>query len=165
AGTDTALMGLWLEGAICLAATDGRALEVRANAAPLKQGREWLAAYFAGRRPAGGELPLAPEGTPFRQLIWRLLRAIPYGECVSYGDIAREVGKATHKARMSSRAVGGAVGENPISIIIPCHRVVGARGDLTGYGGGITRKIRLLELEGHDLRRFSLPRRGKYAVK
>ena len=165
AGTDTALLGLWLERDTFLAATGARALEERPDAAPLAQGREWLAAYFAGGRPAVRELPLAPEGTPFRKLIWRLLRDIPYGECVSYGELAREAARALGKERMSSRAVGGAVGANPLSIIIPCHRVVGAHGNLTGYGGGIHRKIRLLELEGVDMRRFTVPRRGKYAVR
>ena len=164
-GTDTALMGLWLERDTFLAAIGGRAVEERPDAAPLAQGREWLSAYFAGKRPAIGALPLAPEGTPFRQLIWRLLREIPYGECVTYGELAREAARALGKERMSSRAVGGAVGVNPLSIIIPCHRAVGAHGNLTGYGGGIARKIRLLQLEGVDIRRFTLPRRGKYAVR
>lgn len=165
AGTDAALVGLWLERDTFLAATCGRAVEDRADAPPLALGRDWIAAYFAGRRPSVGDLPLAPEGTPFRALIWKLLRAIPYGECVTYGELAREAARALGKEHMSSRAVGGAVGENPLAIIIPCHRVVGAGGNLTGYGGGIARKIRLLEHEGVDMRRFSLPRRGKYAVK
>ncbi|MDE7240594.1 methylated-DNA--[protein]-cysteine S-methyltransferase [Desulfovibrio sp.] len=163
-GTDAALTGLWLERRAFLDATAGCVVEDRPDAAPLRLGREWIAAYFAGRRPSIDALPLAPGGTPFRQLIWRLLRAIPYGECVTYGELARAAARALHKERMSSRAVGGAVGRNPLSIIIPCHRVVGAGGNLTGYGGGIARKIRLLELEGVDMRRFSLPRHGKYAV-
>ena len=163
--TDAALTALWLDRRAFLADTAGRAVEERADALPLKPGRDWIAAYFAGRRPGIGDLPLAPEGTPFRRLIWRLLRDIPYGECVSYGELAREAARALGKERMSSRAVGGAVGRNPLAIIIPCHRVVGADGNLTGYGAGIARKIRLLELEGVDVRRFTLPRRGKYAVK
>ena len=163
--TDAALVGLWLERHTFLAATSGRAVEQRPDAAPLAQGLEWLAAYFAGGRPAIGDLPLAPGGTPFRKLIWQFLRDIPYGECVTYGELARKAARALGKERMSGRAVGGAVGQNPLSIIIPCHRVVGAGGKLTGYGGGIARKIRLLELEGVDRRRFSLPRSGKYAVR
>ena len=161
---DEALVGLWLERETALEAMGGAPVVEWPDAPHLKLAREWLDAYFAGKRPGTGALPLAPAGTPFQQLVWSLLRAIPYGECVTYGDIARKAAQALHKERMSSRAVGGAVGRNPISIIIPCHRVVGAGGDLTGYGGGIERKIRLLELEGADMRRFSLPRRGKYAV-
>ena len=165
AADDAALVGLWLERRTFEAATSGRAVEERADTPLLRLGREWLATYFAGKNPGIGHLPLAPQGTPFRKLIWDLLCAIPYGECVSYGEIARKAARALGKERMSSRAVGRAVGENPLSIIIPCHRVVGADGNLTGYGGGIDRKIRLLELEGVDMRRFSLPRHGKYAVR
>lgn len=160
-----ALAGLWLTRPDFEAATRDRAVEEKADAPVLKLARAWLDAYFAGRRPAIGDLPLAPEGTGFRQLVWKLLCAIPYGECATYGDIARQAAAAMRKERMSSRAVGGAVGHNPISIIIPCHRVVGAGGNLTGYGGGIDCKIRLLELEGVDTARFSLPRSGKYAVR
>lgn len=162
---DGALTGLWLERTTALDALGSAPAEVSPDAPLLKLAREWLDAYFAGKRPGTGALPLAPAGTPFRKLVWRLLCAIPYGECVTYGDIAREAAAALHKEHMSCRAVGGAVGHNPLSIIIPCHRVVGADGNLTGYGGGIARKIRLLELEGADMRRFSLPRRGKYAVR
>lgn len=161
-----AVVGLWLERHKYLAATAGCTIvEDRPDAPLLKLGRAWLAAYFSGRRPAVGDLPLAPEGTTFRKLVWKLLCAIPYGECVTYGDLARQAASALHKERMSARAVGGAVGHNPISIIIPCHRVVGVGGNLTGYGGGIARKIRLLELEGADMRHFALPRGGRYAVR
>lgn len=160
-----ALTGLWLERQTALGAMGAAPAEACPDAPVLKLARQWLDAYFAGKRPGIDGLPLAPAGTPFRKLVWKLLLSIPYGECVTYGDIAREAAAALHKERMSSRAVGGAVGRNPISIIIPCHRVVGARGDLTGYGGGIARKIRLLELEGADMRRFTLPRRGKYAAR
>ena len=162
---EDALVGLWFTRQEFLTATAGDAVEENPGVPLLRLARGWLDAYFAGRRPAPGAVPLAPVGTPFRQLVWKLLRAIPYGECVTYGDIARETASALGKEHMSSRAVGGAVGHNPLSIIIPCHRVVGTGGNLTGYGGGIDRKIRLLELEGVDMRRFSLPRRGKYAVK
>lgn len=162
---DEALVGLWLERATALEAMGRAPAEEWPEAPLLKLGSQWLDAYFAGQRPGLDGLPLAPAGTPFQRLVWRLLRAIPYGECTTYGAIAREAAGSLHKERMSSRAVGGAVGRNPISIIIPCHRVVGARGDLTGYGGGIERKIRLLELEGVDMRGFTLPRRGKYALR
>ncbi len=100
-----------------------------------------IAEYFAGSR-TGFDLPLAPGGTPFQARVWQLLQAIPYGGQVSYGTIAREMGRPR-----AARAVGAAVGRNPISIIIPCHRVVGSTGDLTGYAGGLERKRALLDLE------------------
>jgi methylated-DNA-[protein]-cysteine S-methyltransferase len=103
-----------------------------------------LAEYFAGSRTRF-DLPLAPTGTPFQQQVWRRLEAIPYGTLISYGTIARELGKPK-----ATRAVGAAVGRNPISIIIPCHRVVGSNGTLTGYAGGIERKEALLRLEAGD---------------
>lgn len=161
---DEALVGLWLDRETALEGMGSAPADDCPDAPLLKLAREWLDAYFAGKRPGIGGLPLAPAGTPFQQLVWRLLCAIPYGECVTYGDIAAEAATALHKERMSARAVGGAVGRNPVSIIIPCHRVVGAGGNLTGYGGGIAKKMRLLEMEGADMHRFSLPRRGKYAV-
>jgi methylated-DNA-[protein]-cysteine S-methyltransferase len=107
----------------------------------------WLDAYVAGRNPAI-DFPLAPRGTPFQQRVWHLLRQIPYGETVTYGDIAARVSASSASGRTSARAVGGAVGRNPISLVIPCHRVVGATGNLTGYAGGIDRKRALLKLEG-----------------
>lgn len=107
----------------------------------------WLEDYFAGREP-GFTPPLRPRGTPFRLVVWELLRTIPYGQTVSYGEIARRLAERPGFGRTSARAVGGAVGHNPISLIIPCHRVAGADGSLTGYAGGIERKFRLLRLEG-----------------
>ena len=141
AGDEDALMGLWLRGQkYFLASLPGT--PVRRDDLPLfGAARSWLDRYFAGERPSPGELPLAPGGTPFRQKVWRRLRAIPYGETVTYGALAEELGS-------SPRAVGGAVGRNPISIIIPCHRVVGADGSLTGYAGGLDAKRALLTLEG-----------------
>lgn len=101
----------------------------------------WLERYFAGERPEPGELPLAPAGSEFRRGVWRRLLEIPSGTVTTYGEIAHSLGAA-------ARAVGGAVGHNPISIIIPCHRVVGAGGALTGYAAGLDVKRRLLGLEG-----------------
>ena len=98
--------------------------------------------------------PLAPAGTPFQRAVWEKLQAIPWGSVTTYGALARELDGA------SPRAVGGAVGRNPISIVIPCHRVVGADGSLTGYAGGVERKQRLLIHEGVDVSRFSVPKRG-----
>lgn len=108
--------------------------------------RTWLDDYFSGRSPAA-DLPLAPKGTAFQNAVWKILCAIPRGEVTTYSAIARELPIARGFGAMSAQAVGGAVGRNPISIIIPCHRVVGASGSLTGYAGGIDRKKSLLDLE------------------
>lgn len=162
---ESALVGLWLTREEAEAATCAADVEEKPDAPLLKLAKGWLDAYFAGKRPGSGEIPLDPQGTEFRKQVWQLLCAIPYGEYVTYGELARELARARGKERMCSRAVGGAVGRNPISVIIPCHRVMGAGGRLTGYGGGIDRKVRLLELEGVDTSGFSLPRTGKYAVK
>lgn len=112
------------------------------DAAPCEPVARQLAEYFAGRRRRF-ELSLAPEGTAFQQDVWRALTAIPYGRTVGYGELARELGRP-----QASRAVGRANGTNPIPVVVPCHRVVGANGDLTGYGGGLERKRFLLRLEG-----------------
>ena len=111
----------------------------------LEQTKNWLDRYFAGQAPSPDELPLRPEGTPFRQLVWKLLLEIPYGETVTYGDLARKLGCK------SAQAVGGAVGRNPISILVPCHRVMGAGGKLTDYAGGVEKKEFLLKLEKDHL--------------
>src|SRR5690606_2589885 len=100
-----------------------------------------LGEYFAGER-TDFDLPLRPQGTPFQQAVWQALRSIGYGETISYAELARRVGSPS-----ASRAVGLANGRNPISVVVPCHRVIGANGSLTGYGGGLERKRRLLELE------------------
>ena len=113
--------------------------------------RRWLDAYFAGERPEPGELELRPRGSTFARGVWELLLEIPYGETVTYGQLAKELAQRRGLERMSAQAVGGAVGHNPISIIIPCHRVLGAGGQLTGYAGGLDIKRRLLELEGVEL--------------
>ena len=106
----------------------------------------WLDAYFAGRDP-GALPPLAPHGTAFQQAVWKVLRGIPYGTTTTYGRIAARIA-AARGGRMSAQAVGGAVGRNPISILIPCHRVIGTDGSLTGYAGGLDKKEYLLRLEG-----------------
>lgn len=112
----------------------------------LRQAERWLDAYFAGQAPQI-DFALAPAGTVFQKQVWNLLRQIPYGQTVSYGQLAREAAALQGKSRMSAQAVGGAVGHNPIAILIPCHRVLGADGSLTGYAGGLERKRKLLELE------------------
>jgi methylated-DNA-[protein]-cysteine S-methyltransferase len=108
-----------------------------------EQLREWLATYFSGKAPTTTP-PLNPHGTAFRHDVWDLLLQIPYGETTSYGELAHKLGRGRG---FSARAVGGAVGHNPINIVIPCHRVIGANGKLTGYGGGLDRKKALLTLE------------------
>lgn len=112
----------------------------------LKKAGEWLDRYFAGENPEP-ELPLRPQGTPFQQEVWELLRQIPYGRTATYGALAQKISRAHGNARAYAQAAGNAVGRNPISIFIPCHRVLGADGGLTGYAGGIERKRFLLRLE------------------
>ena len=106
----------------------------------------WLDLYFAGRAP-DFEPPLLLRGTPFQRAVWELLRTVPYGKTATYGEIAGRIARDRGVPRMSAQAVGNAVGHNPVSLIVPCHRIVGADGSLTGYGGGLWRKERLLALE------------------
>ena len=113
----------------------------------LEKTKQWLDLYFQGREP--DFFPeLSFHDTPFREEVWELLKEIPYGKTVSYGDLAKKIAAHHGIKKMSAQALGGAVGKNPISIIIPCHRVIGADGSLVGYGGGMNRKKYLLELEG-----------------
>ena len=136
-GEEDALTGLWFAGQRGAPEDAGDARE----SAVLAQTKSWLDVYFSGREP---ELmpPLRLSGSPFCREVWALLRTIPYGETVSYGRLAAALGRPG-----AAQAVGGAVGRNPVSILVPCHRVVGADGSLTGYAGGLERKARLLELE------------------
>ena len=113
----------------------------------LHQTVRWLDPYFAGELTDSHDLPLNPEGTPFQQIIWKLLLEIPYGQTATYGELARRVASILDKPRMSAQAVGQAVGANPIAIIIPCHRCLGSEGRLTGYAGGLHLKRYLLETE------------------
>lgn len=127
--------------------------EEAADTGILNRTKEWLDRYFAGERPGISELALAPAGSEFRRAVWKILCEIPYGEVTTYGEIARRIAAQRGVESMSSQAVGGAVGHNPISIIIPCHRVLGTDGSLTGYAGGLARKRWLLNLEGADFQR------------
>lgn len=155
-----ALMGLWLEGQkYFMNSARGKVVE-DADTACMERAKEWLDRYFQGERPAIGELKLAPEGSDFRQAVWKILCEIPYGEVTTYGEIAKRIAALNGRVTMSAQAVGGAVGHNPISIIIPCHRVVGTNGSLTGYAGGLDKKIRLLTHEGVDMSKFFVPKRG-----
>ena len=119
------------------------------------QVKSWLDKYFNGEKISINRLKLKPQGTKFQKEVWKILCDIPYGKITTYKDIANKITKNLRKDKMSAQAVGGAVGHNPISIIIPCHRVVGINGNLTGYAGGIDKKIRLLQIEGHDMTKFS----------
>lgn len=126
------------------------------NLAVFGKVKQWLDDYFLGNNPTIDFL-LKPQGTEFQQLVWNVLQTIDYGEFKTYGDIAKQVGKTLGKPKMSAQAVGGAVGKNPISIIIPCHRVIGKDGSLTGYGGTIDNKIKLLEIEKADMSNLYRP--------
>ena len=155
---DLGLTGLWFEGQKYFAAVlPGETTEQ--DTPVLAEARRWLDGYFSGRKPDFTP-PLHPIGSPFRQAVWRLLLEIPYGETIPYGALARRLAAEEGLERMSAQAVGGAVGHNEISLIIPCHRVVGSNGSLTGYAGGIDKKVRLLELEGADMSRFFIPKKG-----
>ena len=125
----------------------------------LTETRRWLDIYFSGEDPTFTP-PLHPSGSAFRQAVWQILLQIPYGQTITYGEIARRVAEMQQLSHMSAQAVGGAVGHNKVSIIIPCHRVVGANGSLTGYAGGIDKKIALLELEHADMSRLFIPGKG-----
>lgn len=119
----------------------------------IKEAKRWLDIYFSGKNP--GYIPaINPKGTEFQKLVWKLLLEIPYGKTTTYGEIAGKIAEIKNVSRMSAQAVGGAVGKNPIAIIIPCHRVVGKNGKLTGYRYGMDKKISLLALEGADMEKF-----------
>ena len=145
AAGEIGLTGLWFFGQSYFA--DTLPAEQIAQETPiLAQAREWLDEYFSGKEPDFTPT-LHPIGSPFRQAVWKLLLQIPYGQTTTYGEIARQLEKLQNRPHMSAQAVGGAVGHNGISIIIPCHRVVGTKGSLTGYAGGLDKKMALLELE------------------
>lgn len=140
-----ALTGLWFDGQKYFGSTlspehKERALPVFEDAA------HWLDIYFSGKRPEFAPR-LCLRGSAFRIAVWEILLSIPYGQTVTYGEIAERLARQSGLPRMSAQAVGGAVGHNPISIIVPCHRVIGTDGRLTGYAGGLERKARLLEIE------------------
>ncbi len=151
AGDRDSIKGLWIEGQKYFCEGAAGNMEEKDDIPVLLTGKEWLDEYFAGKRPEISRLPLSPEGSDFRLAVWRLLTQIPYGEVTTYGEIAKKISFLSKMRNTSARAVGGAVGHNPVSIIIPCHRVIGAGGNLTGYAGGIDIKIKLLRHEGVDM--------------
>ena len=156
AGED-GLKGLWFDGQRYFAGSLDAPMEPGENA-HLAAACAWLDEYFAGGNPEISRLTLAPIGSEFRLVVWQILREIPLGHVSTYGELATEAARRMGKAQGSARAVGGAVGHNPISIIVPCHRVIGANGNLTGFGGGISRKLQLLEHEGVDCSGFYVPK-------
>lgn len=148
AGDGNGLTGLWFEGQKYFALHLDKEQEEREI--PLFElAKGWLDVYFSGREP-DFSVPLHLMGTAFQKEVWEILRSIPYGHTMTYGEIAKQLAEKRGLPHMSAQAVGGAVGRNPISILVPCHRVVGADGSLTGYAGGIDKKGRLLKLEGVD---------------
>ncbi len=145
AADDTGLTGLWFEGQKYFARHLDQEREEKEI--PLfKRTKEWLDIYFSGREPEFS-VPLHLTGTEFQRDVWEILCSIPYGKITTYGRIAERIAQKRGVARISAQAVGGAVGRNPVSVVVPCHRVVGADGSLTGYAGGIAKKAMLLALE------------------
>lgn len=154
------IIGLWFEGQKYFLANIKDDITQKDDLPILQSAKLWLDQYFAGQKPNIADLKLAPRGNDFRLTVWKILCEIPYGQLTTYGEIAKKVAIVMNKESMSAQAVGGAVGHNPISIIIPCHRVVGSHGSLTGYAGGIDKKIKLLQLEGVDTKQLMIPKKG-----
>ena len=151
-----ALTGLWFEGQKYFALYLDKEHEEK-DLPVFEQTKQWLDIYFSGRNPDFTP-PMHFTGSDFQNEVWAILAAIPYGKTRTYGDIAREMAAKRGLSRMSAQAVGGAVGKNEISIIVPCHRVVGTNGSLTGHAGGIHKKIELLRLEGALKDEYFVPR-------
>lgn len=147
------ITGVWLEGQKNFEASiKNNTILKNNNLKVFIQTKEWLNRYFNKERPEISEIPMAPTGTPFQLDVWNILCKIPYGKTVTYKEIAEVIASKYNKKSMSAQAIGGAVGHNPIAIIIPCHRVIGSNGKLTGYTGGLNNKIKLLTLENEDFK-------------
>ena len=149
------LAGLWTEGQKYFGESIPGELITNDDLRIFAETKSWLERYFNGKKPEISELTLAPAGSEFRQAVWKILMEIPYGSVITYGEIAKKIAEQRGVKSMSSQAVGGAVGHNPIAIIIPCHRVIGANGNLTGFAGGIELKQRLLQHEGVNMENLS----------
>lgn len=153
-----ALTGLWFDGQKYF--TDTLKKEHEEKKLPIfAETKKWLDIYFSGNAPDFIP-PLLMKTTPFRKSVWEILLTIPYGKTMTYGEIAKIIAERKEIEQMSAQAVGGAVGHNSISLVIPCHRVVGSNGNLTGYAGGIDKKVKLLELEKADMTRLFIPQKG-----
>ena len=152
------LTGLWFVGSKDSLKHDSNCKE---KELPIfKDTIKWLDFYFSGKEPNFTPKYKINNLTPFRKMVIDIMNKIPYGKTITYNDIAKEIAKIKGIEKMSSQAVGGAVGWNPICIIIPCHRVVGSNNSLTGYGGGIKNKVSLLTIEGNDMNKFTIPTKG-----
>ena len=152
------LTGLWFVGSKDSLKHDSNCKE---KELPIfKDTIKWLDFYFSGKEPNFTPKYKINNLTPFRKMVIDIMNEIPYGKTITYNDIAKEIAKIKGIEKMSSQAVGGAVGWNPICIIIPCHRVVGSNGSLTGYGGGLKNKVALLTIEGNDMTKFTVPTKG-----
>ena len=149
AADEIGLRGLWFDGQKYFA-RDLPEKRIEQETHAIAEARRWLDVYFTGKEPDFLP-PLHPTGSAFRQSVWEILLKIPYGQTITYGDIARQLAAKRGLANMSAQAVGGAVEHNEISVIIPCHRVIGANGTLTGYAGGLEIKRKLLALEGINI--------------
>lgn len=157
------LIGLWIEGqSNYLDKLEYEVIE-KDDEDILIKAKNWLDRYFNNEKTSISELDISPIGSEFQKEVWDILMSIPYGKVITYKDIASSIAAKRGIGKMSSQAVGGAVGKNPISIIIPCHRVVGTDRNLTGYAGGVDIKIKLLKHEGHNIDNFKIPKKGKYA--
>ena len=156
------LIGLWLEGQKYYLGDLKQDVLIEKNLRVFRETEDWLNRYFNQEKPEISELSLAPIGNEFRKNVWKLLCTIPYGETTTYGEIAKKIAEIMNRNSMSAQAVGNAVGHNPISIIIPCHRVVGKDGNLTGYAGGIDKKVQLLNIEKVDMTKLFIPKKGSF---
>lgn len=158
ASEEEALIGLWFDGQKYFA--DSITEEYTEKSLPIfDETAKWLGIYFGGKEPDFTP-PLMMKTTPFRKAVWEVMLTIPYGKTMTYGEIANKIAEKKGIAKMSAQAVGGAVGHNSISLIIPCHRVVATNGSLTGYAGGIDKKVQLLKLEKTDMSGFFAPKKG-----
>lgn len=155
---DIGLTGLWFEGQKYFAHCLDRTAEAR-ELSLFEKAKRWLDIYFSGRDP-DISVPLHLTGTAFQNQVWNILCSIPYGQTTTYGEIAKQLAAQRGIPHMSAQAVGGAIGHNHISILVPCHRVIGTNGCLTGYAGGIDKKVKLLMLEKVDMKSFSIPKEG-----
>lgn len=157
---DNKLIGLWIENQKYYLSNLKEEMIEKEDVEVLTKTKSWLDRYFKGEKPNISELDINLIGSEFRKSVWEILKTIPYGEVITYNDIAKKIAKQKGISKMSAQAIGGAVGHNPISIIVPCHRVVGSNGSLTGYAGGIEKKIQLLKLEGIDTSKYFAPKQS-----
>jgi methylated-DNA-[protein]-cysteine S-methyltransferase len=145
------IVGLWFENQKYFANNINGKITENNNLKIFIKTKNWLDKYFAGNKPNIKEIPIEFIGTKFQKSVWKILYKIPYGKVITYGDIAKQIAKKKGITKMSAQAIGGAVGHNPISVIVPCHRVIGKNGNLTGYAAGLDKKKKLLQIEKVDI--------------